>query len=375
MKTNYQTIAMECGTGSYAAVDRDFYEWLQPRHPILERHPGRFGIYYAEAHLFAPDEIRFLHDLVMEFHGLHQGQDYEYVEFLNTWYTLSPEMNYAQREFPEPPVNQYCALDCRFDNLRPVSALSEAQNHKSNHLGVSWDTPHNRWRAYLNASEFGSQDMLGYFHTEVAAARARDLAIVLRNIDAELNYEELRSEYSKTTKIHEIQMDVTYTENFGYQPAVWPDSPLGKPHRPSSAIHFDKELAWADCLDFITRRFGPLAIGYSRVPDIKTSKGLHKICHKCGAKLPPGLNTFDVVEDRPRPICIPCWDNVSGNKDLQTDLEAVAPKEGYKRCKRCHQDKPASSLHFPTYKYKGQEKFLGTCKDCIRKSDRERKRK
>lgn len=74
-------------------------------------------------------------------------------------------------------------LDNRRTNLRLATSAQNqrncrrhSRNPSSKYLGVSWDKRAGQWKAYMMVS--GKQVFLGYRHSEVEAAKAREAYIV-----------------------------------------------------------------------------------------------------------------------------------------------------------------------------------------------------
>jgi hypothetical protein len=141
--------AISLTQGQYAIVDRSDYEFLMQFKWFADWHED-MGNFYARIGRRG-DRRTSMHRFIL---GLKKG-DGKIVDHIN-----------------------HNTLDNRLSNLRIVTTSENGLNRKgpmsnnrSGFVGVSWDEPRGKWKAYVGVA--GVKEYLGLFHTPEEAYSAR----------------------------------------------------------------------------------------------------------------------------------------------------------------------------------------------------------
>ena len=381
---NPKARGIQVGTCKYLVLDPEIYDYL--KHNRGE-YCFDFAIIPGPRNHFAgllrnnkTKKNSYAHDLVLSMNGISEDK-YEYVEFLETFGDLIPDVDYDKSEIINPPLGQCASLDCRLSNLRPVSKDDVQTMHTSQYHGVTWEKDRKMWRAFITSAERGGhpQKNLRRFPVEITAARYRDLECYVNGIpECDLNFP--ASDYIKEDGFPVDPEDIRAiryrTDNtaFGYEAAVFDDPNQRKPLLVRKKFYSTRQEADQACILWIKAAFGPLSEGYCTFTAV-TTLGLASFCEKCMKPQPVGFH-FALM---PTPkgslkVCLKCFNEHLEEKekgldgDMPTPELLIGPKivsnENYKKCKQCGQLKPATGNFFKPYTYKGETKLRGKCKQC-----------
>lgn len=377
---------IQVGTKKYLVVDPDVYDIIEDR-GILTNHIFT-GKHFAAYGWGEDDRKFFMHDFVMELHGMKKGVDYGCVEFLDTFGDLVMKEDYDFYEILEPPSRRYktIPLDVRFSNLRPIPVGEVGKKPQSEYRGVSWDKTKKRWQAYLTPKETGGKlRSIGRYLSDKIAARQHDLACVEAGLpDSVLNFP--YSDYVNEeglpidpSSIQAIKVRTMYNSiHTGFEAAVFDNPKYRNPKLVFKRFYPTSDEARKACEEYIKGRFGPLFEPIFLNKERVTSEKFAPFCQRCQKPTPLGVTFFAPTPKGSLKVCEKCFEEMENKDDSDLPDPAELLREpdpfdiSYKKCNKCGKIKPDHKKYFPTYKYKDKISLKGTCRACYKELDKQR---
>jgi len=140
--SKYKVRATIIGTNKVLVLDSDVYNCLTTPKSNWSSFSMMYvkDTYYAKIGCKDDNQDTWVHDLVMAYHGLYKGVDYDYLEFIGNFNELIKDVDYSSDEilYNHWPgmVSGSLSLDCRFANLRlmkdsPLTTQKSEYNTKN----------------------------------------------------------------------------------------------------------------------------------------------------------------------------------------------------------------------------------------------------
>ncbi len=376
--------AIHIGTQRHLVLDSDVYDHIKNGRYVYghEPVPGNYSVGWIRNS--TTGEKQWFHDFVMGFHGLKQGTDYEYVEFLQTFNTLVPGQDYDTGELLYPAVDSNAMLDVRFDNLKLIKEKTP-EIPVSKYKGVSWIKSRKMWRAFLNSkeTESGNTECLKQFGLDIVAARYRDLICVIKGLsDDVLNFP--RSNYigEDGFPVDEESIQAIRCRNhktqLGYEAALFDDPKQPRPLLIMDRFYPTEDEALSACEKYVKARYGPLSEVYSKAKSKRlTTENINPICQKCNKITPLGVTFLISTPHGSLKVCEDCFNEADKSKSDLPDPDELMRQPNplsfeYKECIKCGESKPATNEYFQEYKYKGELRLKGECNVCRKLRDMKR---